>query len=129
MGRGERRGDPAIDDGAGIRGVRLLGAEQIARGMARTAMAQSKREISSAVPFLPFARHRLKPPGPEEENLPPFLEGTDIEREWNRVRRRARPDRRPRHQIRIDRPHILIRDFGKMIKWECGEKVRAVLRD
>jgi hypothetical protein len=92
-------------------------------------MAQPEREVSAAVPLGALAGDWFKAAGPEEQNLPTFLEGADAEREGNRARQRGGPDRRPGHQVSIQRLYVVIPNLGEMIVWECGKKVRSIAGD
>ncbi len=55
---GQRRRDPAIDQRACVSVVLLLRAEKIPWRVAGAAMAQTLRQISAAIPFGAFSRHR-----------------------------------------------------------------------
>ena len=46
-------------------------------------MAQAQGEIGAAVPFGALAGDRFETSGPEEQNLPAFLQGADVERKGN----------------------------------------------
>src|SRR5271155_3294280 len=92
-------------------------------------MAQPNREVRAAVPLGAFAGDWFEAAGPEEQDLPAFLESADIERKRNRIRRRGGPDGRLGHQVSIDGTDIVVRNLGEMVIWERGKKVRTVLCD
>ncbi len=129
IGIRQSRRDPIVDHGAGIGILGLFGAEQVARRVTATAMAEPFGQVGAAIPLGASGRVRLIAAAPEEQELPAFLEDADVEREGNRARRHHFPGRWPCHHIGIERRHVVVRNLGEMIVWEDGKKVRSIAGD
>ena len=92
-------------------------------------MAQPQGEIGAAVPFGALAGNRFEASGPEEQNLPAFLQGADVERKGNRIWRCRGFDRSPGHEVRIERLDVVVGELAEMIVGEPGEEMRAIAGD
>ena len=129
IGFGQCRRDPIFDHGARIRVLGFFGAEQVARGMTASTIAESLGQIRSTIPLGALRRVGAIAAAPEEQNLPAFLKGADVEGEGNRVRRRRSTDRRLRHEIGVQRFNVVVRQLGVVVVGKCRKKVRAVAGD
>ena len=92
-------------------------------------MAQTLREIGAAVPLGAFVGVGIEAAGAEEQQFPSGLEIADIERERDRARLSWGPDRRPRHEVGVERLHVIVGELGEMVERERRKKKRPVARD
>ncbi len=121
--RVERVGLPIVDIAAGEGGAGSLGAERVARGVARAAMRQALDQIGAAIPFRALCRIRLVGPAMQEQQLPTRDHDPLVEGKRELVLTRGRMYRLARHQVGVERAIVLVADIGEVIVGESRIKM------
>ena len=89
-------------------------------------MGQSLDQIGAAVPFRGFRGVGLIAPVAQEQQLPAGDHGALIERKRQLVRAGRRMNRRPRHQIRIERAVVFVGNMGEVVIREGRIEMLAI---